>query len=174
MYASTFAIDFVPVDGSGRTAPVTLASLLYPEPAERFPGFGPPVLAPVDGIIVAVHDAEPDHAAFRGLPSIRYSLTQARRAAAGWLALAGNHLMIKTYSGPVVALCHVQHHSVRLRPGQRVDAGHVLAGCGNTGNSTEPHLHVQAISSADVMSASALPITFPGGLPRNGTIVDAR
>lgn len=174
LYASTFAIDFVPVNDSGRTAPLTLASLLYPEPATRFPGFGRPVLAPVDGIIVAVHDSEPDHAAFRGMPSIRYALTQARRAAAGWLALAGNHVMIETHSGPVVVLCHLQHHSVRVRPGQRVDARQLLATCGNTGNSTEPHLHLQAISSADVMSAIALPITLPGGLPRNGTIVDAR
>ncbi|WP_199711133.1 M23 family metallopeptidase [Tessaracoccus antarcticus] len=174
LYASTFAIDFVPVDDSGRTAPLTLASLVYPEPAARFPGFGRSVLAPVDGIIVALHDSEPDHAAFRGLPSIRYALTQARRAAAGWLALAGNHVMIRTHNGSVVALCHLQHHSVRVRTGQRVDAGQLLAGCGNTGNSTEPHLHLQAISGVDVMSASALSITFPGGLPRNGTIIDAQ
>ena len=174
LYASSFAIDFVPVDDSGRTAPITLASLLYPEPAARFPGFGRPVLAPVDGTIVAVHDAEPDHAAFRGLPSVRYALTQARRAATGWPALAGNHVMIRTRSGPVVALCHVQQHSVRVRLGERVEVGQVLAGCGNTGNSTEPHLHLQAMSSADVMSSSALPITLQGDLPRNGAVVDAK
>jgi len=147
-YASSFAIDFVPVDESGRTAPITLASLLYPEPAARFPGFGRPVLAPVGGIIVAVHDTEPDHAAFRGLPSVRYALTQARRAAAGWPALAGNHLMIKTRGGPVVALCHLQHGSIRVELGQHIEVGQALANCGNTGNSTEPHLHLQASAAS--------------------------
>ncbi|MHA6511951.1 M23 family metallopeptidase [Tessaracoccus sp. Z1128] len=174
LYASSFAIDFVPVDESGRSTPITFASLLYPEPAARFPGFGRPVLAPVDGIIVAVHDSEPDHAAFRGLPSLRYALTQARRATAGWPALAGNHVMIKTSGGPVVALCHLQQDSIRVGLGQHVEVGQALARCGNTGNSTEPHLHLQAISSVDVMSATAVPIAFYGGLPRNGEVVDAR
>lgn len=76
-YATSFAIDFVPVDESGRTAPLTSASLWRPEPAAHFPGFGRPILAPVDGVVVALQSSEPDHAAFRGLPSIRYALTQA-------------------------------------------------------------------------------------------------
>ncbi len=38
--ASSFAIDFVPVDRAGRSAPIRVVSLLRPEPAERFPGFG--------------------------------------------------------------------------------------------------------------------------------------
>ena len=172
-YASSFAIDFVPVDASGRTAPITVSSLWYPEPAVRFPGFGRPILAPADGVIVAVHDVEPDHAAFRGLPSIRNALTQARRAAAGWPALAGNHVMIKTSGGTVVALCHLQQDSIRVDLGQRVQVGHAVGNCGNTGNSTEPHLHLQAISSQDVTNASAVPITLHGGLPRNGDIVEA-
>ncbi|MBI4899242.1 MAG: M23 family metallopeptidase [Actinobacteria bacterium] len=172
-YASSFAIDFVPVDESGHSAAVTLASLLRPEPAVRFPGFGRLVLSPVDGVVVAVYAAETDHAAFRGLPSIGYALTQARRAAAGWRALAGNHVMIRTGGGNVVALCHLQQDSVPVEVGQRVKVGEPLGACGNTGNSTEPHLHVQALSSVDVMSASAVPITLRGGLPRNGEVVTA-
>lgn len=172
-YASSFAIDFVQVDESGRTAPLTFASALSPEPAALFPGFGRLILAPVDGVIVAVHGSEPDHAAFRGLPSIWYALTQARRAAAGWPALAGNHVMIQTSGGPVVALCHLQQGSTWVERGQRVAVGDRLGNCGNSGNSTQPHLHLQALSSADVMDADAVPITLPGGLPRNGEIVDA-
>jgi len=76
LLAAAYAIDFVPVDEAGRTAPITLGSLLRPEPPERFPGFGRPVLAPAEGTVVAVHDEAPDHGAFRGVPSIRYALTQ--------------------------------------------------------------------------------------------------
>lgn len=95
-FATTYAIDLVPVTDAGRTAPITLGSLVRPESAERFPGFGRSILAPIKGIVLAVYDSQPDHPAYRGLPSIWYALTQHRRAASGWLGLAGNQIMIET------------------------------------------------------------------------------
>ncbi|WP_299928016.1 M23 family metallopeptidase [uncultured Nocardioides sp.] len=174
LLATAYAIDFVPVDEAGRTAPITLGSLLRPEPPERFPGFGRPVLAPVEGAVVAVHDEEPDHGAYRGLPSVRYALTQRRRLAAGWAALAGNHVMIETGDGTVVAVCHLLRGSIGVRPGQRLQVGEELGRCGNSGNSTEPHVHLQAMDGPDPSRASAVAITFDGHLPRNGEVVDAR
>ena len=171
LLAAAYAIDFVPVDEAGRTAPATFGSLLRPEPPERFPGFGRPVFAPVGGTVAAVHDDAPDHLAFRGLPSIRYALTQRRRLAAGWLALAGNHVMIETHDGTVVAVCHLQRGSVGPRLGQRVTVGEVVGRCGNSGNSTEPHLHVQVMDGADPSHASAVALSFRGMLPRNREIV---
>ncbi|EOM75708.1 M23 family peptidase [Rhodococcus rhodnii] len=171
LFGSSYAIDFVPVDADGRTAPITLASLIRPEPPERFPGFGLPVLAPVSGTIVAAHDAEPDHAAYRGLPSVGYALTQRRRLAAGWPALAGNHVFVATGDGVIVALCHLRHGSAAVVPGTRVDTGDVVGTCGNSGNSTEPHLHVQAIDRRDVEHARAVPMTFAGTVPRSGQVV---
>ncbi len=172
LFATSYAIDFVPLGEADRTAPVTLSTLLRPEPPERFPGFGRPILSPVEGTVIAAHDKEPDHSAYRGLPSIRYALTQSRRAAAGWTALAGNHVLIEV-GGAVVALCHLQQDSLTIRAGQTVRPGEMLARCGNSGNSTEPHLHLQAIDSPDIERASAVPVTFSGALPRNGQIVGA-
>lgn len=166
------AIDFVPVRSNGRTAPFTFSSLMRPEPAGNFPGFGYPILAPVAGEVVAAHDSDFDHDAFRGFPSISYSLTQRKRAAAGWRALAGNHIMIATATGPVVALCHLQQGSIQIRLGQHVASGDAVARCGNSGNSTEPHLHLQAISSQDVENSHAVALTFNGYLPRNKEIVN--
>ena len=122
-------------------------------------------------MVVGVHDTAPDHQSFRGLPSVGYALTQRRRAAAGWEELAGNHVMIETRDGPVVAVCHLQRGSVQVQLGQSVRVGETLGRCGNSGNSTEPHVHLQAIDRLDVLHASAVPITF-GGLPRNGEIID--
>jgi murein DD-endopeptidase MepM/ murein hydrolase activator NlpD len=61
-----------------------------------------------------------------------------------------------------------------------VASGTPIAQCGNSGNSTEPHVHVQATDSADWFRANGLPITFSvdptssadpkggtGWLPRN-------
>ncbi|WP_448231558.1 M23 family metallopeptidase [Microbacterium lacticum] len=171
-FASAYAIDFVPVTDSGRTLPISLSSLVRPEPAARFPGFSRPILTPVEGVILAVHDAEPDHPAYRGLPSIRYALTQHRRAATGWLALAGNHIFIDS-GGIVVALCHLQQGSAQVTRGQRVQVGDALGRCGNSGNSTEPHVHLQAIDNADIAHANAVPLTFNGSLPVNGEVIYA-
>lgn len=49
LFATTYAIDLLPVDEAGRSAPRTLSSWLTSEPPERFVGFGRPVLSPVAG-----------------------------------------------------------------------------------------------------------------------------
>jgi hypothetical protein len=172
LFGSSYAIDFVPVDDTGRTAPITFGSFVRPEPPERFPGFGRPLLAPIEGVVVAAHHGESDHAAYRGLPSIGYALTQRRRVEAGWAALAGNHVLIEG-EGVVVAICHLQQGSVAVAPGQRVRVGELVGRCGNSGNSTEPHVHVQVVDRIDIPRARAVPLVFRGSLPRNGEIVDA-
>ncbi|MFO7960432.1 MAG: M23 family metallopeptidase [Nitriliruptoraceae bacterium] len=171
-FATAYAIDFVPVDESGRSAPLSLGSMVRPEPPERFPGYGRPLTAPARGVIAALHDGEPDHAAYRGIPSIRYALTQQQRAANGWTALGGNHVIIALRAGGFVALCHLQRGSLKVSAGQPVEIDDVVGRCGNSGNSTEPHVHVQAMDSTDVERASAMAITFRGELPRNRQVID--
>lgn len=151
---------------------MTFSTLLQREAPDRFPGFGRPVLAPAEGTVVATHSRAADHDALRGLASIGYALTQRRRAAAGWVALAGNHVLIQMDSGIVLALCHLQRDSVCVQPGQWVRRGEAVGRCGNSGNSTEPHLHLQAFDGPDPDHARPVPITFDGALPRNGEVVD--
>lgn len=169
LFASEYAIDFVPVI-EGRTAPIMLTSLFQTEPATRFPGFGRQVLAPVEGTVVTVINSEPDHGAYRGFLSIGYALTQRSRLLRGWRALAGNTVLID-HEGVIVALCHLQQGSVRVSEGDRVEAHDFIARCGNSGNSTEPHLHLQAIDNSDIQLAKPVSISFKGRLPRNGEIV---
>jgi hypothetical protein len=173
LFGSGYAIDFVPVDAQGRSAPFRLTSLVRPEAPELFTGFGRPILAPVSGIVLAVHDGELDHDAFRGLPSVGYALTQSRRADAGWAGLAGNHVLIAVEAGPVVALCHLRRGSIVVGAGQQVAVGAAVGECGNSGNSTEPHLHLQAMDRRDANTAIAVPLAFPQGLPRNGELISA-
>lgn len=172
LFATSYAIDFVPLGDVGRTAPITLGSLVRPEAPERFPGFGRPITSPVEGVVLATHDTEPDHPAYRGLPSVGYALTQRRRAAGGWKSLAGNHVLIE-HADVVIALCHLRRGSVEVRPGQHVRVGEVIGRCGNSGNSTEPHVHVQTVDSGRLEHARAVPLTFRGRLPHNGMVVTA-
>lgn len=174
LFATAQALDLVPVDDRGRTAPVGLRALLFPQRPEEFPGFGREVLSPAPGIVHAVHDGEADHPAHRGLPSLRYALTQSRRAAAGWASLAGNHVLIRL--GPpqdrvFLALCHLRRGSIEVVPGETVETGRLLARCGNSGNSTEPHLHLQLMDHADPATATPVAFDLPGGLPRDGGLL---
>lgn len=180
LFGTTHAIDFVPVDERGRSAPRTWRSLVSVEPPESFVGFGQPVLTPVAGTVVAVHDGEPDHEARRSQPALlAYALTQAGRARRGPAAIAGNHVVISLAAdGPFVLLAHLKRGTVSVRPGDTVAAGDHVGGCGNSGNSTEPHVHVQVTDSTDWATTRGLPITFRSRdgrvwLPVNGEVVDA-
>jgi len=64
-FGSSYAIDLVPVDEHGRSAPRTWRGLITHELPQIFVGFGRPVLAPVAGQVQLVRDHEPDHEARR-------------------------------------------------------------------------------------------------------------
>jgi Peptidase family M23 len=159
----TYAIDFVAVDAGRRTSAVRdWRTVLAVEPTERFFGFGRPILAPTDGLVLAVHDAEPDHAARRSpVTLLPYMLTQGARLRRGVSAVAGNHVILGLAGGGTyLALVHLQDRSIKVRVGDRVTSGQPIAACGNSGNSTQPHLHIQVMDSADLLNARGLPIVF--------------
>ena len=167
-FGVTYAIDFVPVDAAGRSAPRTWRSWLATEPPEIFVGFGADILAPIEGTVRLVHDGEADHEARRSQPALlAYALGQASRVRGGAAAVAGNHVVLALGpSGPYVLLAHLRRGSVAVEVGEHVVAGSRIGACGNSGNSTEPHVHVQVTDSVDWGSARGLPMVFrrPTGL----------
>jgi murein DD-endopeptidase MepM/ murein hydrolase activator NlpD len=189
LLAGRYAIDFIGVDDQHRTAPRNdWRTFLATEPPERFVAFGRPILAPADGVVVGVHDGEIDHAARRAqLALVGYALGQASRLRQGVAAIAGNHLVIEVPGGVFVALAHLRAGSIRVALGATVRTGQPVAECGNSGNSTQPHVHVQAMDSQDVASALGVPMAFRGfrewprdggpavvtasGLPEEGSVV---
>src|SRR5690625_110296 len=159
LFSTAYAIDFVPVDAAGRTAPISMRSIFRREEPENFPGFGRNILAPVSGVVVAAHAEAADHAAYRGFPSIAYALLHRRRGAQGWIALAGNHVMTDT-GACVVALWPLQQTRVAVEIGHQVEAGGVVGKCCNSGKGARPPLHVQAMTTADIKRARAIPRKF--------------
>ncbi|MGN8244918.1 M23 family metallopeptidase [Cellulomonas soli] len=185
-----FAIDFVAVDERGRSSTVRdWRTVLALEPPERFLAYGRPLLAPVCGVVVLVHDGEPDHAARRSqLVLVPYALGQAARLRQGVTAVAGNHVIVRDdVSGTFVALAHLRAGSSRVRVGDRVEVGQQVAECGSSGNSTQPHVHVQVMDSADLTVARGVPMVFrdfrehrrhgetidrSSGMPDEGSVVE--
>ena len=187
LLGSTYAIDFVGVDDRGRTASRSdWRTVLATEPNERFVGFDRPVLAPGDGEVVVVHDGEPDHEARRSWTLLPYALTQAQRLRGGPAAVAGNHVGVALADGAHVFLVHLRRGSTRVAVGDRVRTGQVLGTCGSSGNSTQPHVHVQVTDDPDVSRARGVPLTFRNfaeelrgrrvvraeGIPADGSVVE--
>lgn len=94
---------------------------------ESYLVYGQPVHAPCDGTVVSVADHVDDQ-----VPgTIRYQPAY------------GNHVWIDTGS-EIVKLAHLRPGTVSVTKGDTVRTGQVLGEVGNSGNTTEPHLHIHA------------------------------
>jgi murein DD-endopeptidase MepM/ murein hydrolase activator NlpD len=161
LFATTYAMDFIAVRGRRTAAVRDWRSVLTTEPVERFYAYGRPILAPAAGRVVAAHDGVPDLVARRSQVSrVPYTLTQGARARGGAAAIAGNHVVLRLPDEAYVLLAHLRQHSVRVQAGDVVTAGQPLGECGNSGNSMQPHVHLQAMDAADARTARGLPMSF--------------
>jgi hypothetical protein len=161
-WGETYAIDFVGVDERHRSADRRdWRTFFGTEPVERFFAYGRPILAPAAGVVVAAHDGEPDHVGRRSqLALVPYALGQAARVRQGVIAIAGNHLIIELAGGGFVVLAHLRSGSTRVSVGAAVTVGQPVAACGNSGNSTQPHVHLQVMDRLDLSLARGVPIAF--------------
>lgn len=162
LMGTTYAIDFIAVDEHGHSAPWNWRAALATEAPKTFVGFGAPVLAPCPGRVVITHDGEPDHEARRSqLALLPYMLGEVSGVRGAPSAIAGNHVVIATDErGPYILHAHLQKGSVTVMIGDQVSEGAVVGACGNSGNSTQPHLHLQATDTTNWEQARGLPIAF--------------
>lgn len=157
-----YAIDFIGLDDEGKRAPWGFASTFGTEPNEKFPGFGRDVIAPCSGTVVLTYDGLPDHLARRSqFHLVHYMLGQKKRFDEGGAhEITGNMVMIETETREYVSMMHLQHKSVVVREGQRVEEGELLGKCGNSGNSTQPHVHMQVTDRAELIDSVAIEMAF--------------
>jgi len=88
-------------------------------------------------------------------------LGQMKRFRQGVGAIAGNHLIIALReSETFVSLAHLRAGSVRVAVGEEVTTGQPVGEFGNSGNSTQPHVHVQLTDSPDMSIAKGVPMAF--------------
>jgi Peptidase family M23 len=90
--------------------------------------YGKPVLAPADGVVTFVLDGRPDQ--MIGSADGRYQ--------------SGNNVVIDIGGGRYLMLGHLGPGSIQVKVGEQVKVGQQIAKVGNSGNTTEPHLHIQA------------------------------
>jgi murein DD-endopeptidase MepM/ murein hydrolase activator NlpD len=124
-------------------------------------------------VVVRVSDWQRDHWSRNSVPGVLYLLIEGMpRELTGPGRLLGNHIVVDLGDGVYAAFAHLRRRSALVSAGQRVTAGQQLAQCGNSGNSSQPHLHFQLMDRPGVLLAVGLPFRFrcagPGGEPRAG------
>ena len=140
--AERFAIDYVQLSPNG-----TLYSGNRATPAS-YPYFGAAIHAVADGPVVAVLDGLPEQVAGQsptGLPLEQYG---------------GNHVVQDIGGGNYAFYAHLQTGSVKVKPGDRLSTGQVIANLGNSGNTDAPHLHFHVMSTPDPLRSNGLPFVF--------------
>lgn len=126
------------------------------------------VVAPASGIVVAAYDDEGDI-----LPN-----TEEFKSA------EGNHVYIKMdESGTYLLLNHFKKDSITVKTGDHVNQGEVIGHVGNSGSTSEPHLHIHhqrqdPTKGVFPIFAEGLPLYFDGTdaqpMPVKGTLVMPR
>jgi len=102
--------------------------------------YAKPVIAPADGEVVHLVDDVEDNPI--GISNV----------VKNW----GNTLVIKHLDGLYSALSHLKPASITVKVGDRIKKGQILAQCGSSGRSPEPHLHFQIQATPHVGSATLL------------------
>lgn len=159
-YGQTYAVDLIAVPDGAERPEFGTAAFLAPE---RFPAYGRAVHAPAAGEVVRVLDGVRDHRSRSSWLGLAWFFVEsAPRELLGARGMLGNHVVLRLADGTHFVIAHLRRGSVAVRVGDTVAAGVVIAECGNTGNSTEPHVHCQRQDVADTTRAVGLPWTIRG------------
>ncbi len=161
IYGQTFAIDLVHEPAPG-TRPVFADGGGAMRDPRDYPAFDQPAHAPVAGRVMRVRDGARDHRARSNWLGYLYMLVEGivlqLRGPSGAM---GNHVIIEVADGgPYVAVAHLRRGSVAVAVGDRVAAGAPIGRVGNSGNSSEPHVHLHVADRAAPTRALGVPFTF--------------
>ncbi|CEG21439.1 putative peptidase [Planococcus massiliensis] len=77
---------------------------------------------------------------------------------------AGNFIVLEHGQGEYSLLAHFKKETIRVKSGDSVEQGQLLGLCGNSGNSSEAHIHFQVMDSPEMEQSSSLNIRFKGGI----------
>jgi hypothetical protein len=119
---SGYGVDLIAVNGWGLRA-----SGIMPEDPAGYLIFGMPVLAPCAGRVVLAEGGHPDMA----VPQMEEGHPE------------GNYLLLRCGDHDIL-LAHFRQGSLRVAVGDNLAIGQQIAEVGNSGESSEPHLHIHA------------------------------
>lgn len=137
-----YAYDFVIMDDEGRTFEGDNKDV------QSYFCYGANIVAPADGTVVKISNKH------------RNSRTNGKRAVCDTSDPRGNFVIIQHTEKEFSLMAHLIPGSVTVKAGDKVKQGDIIGQCGNSGNTSEPHLHFQLQSSKTFLTGAGLPISF--------------
>lgn len=120
----------------------------YGDELEDYYAFNQKVVAPAEGKVVAIVDGLKDNPI--GDVDTEHP--------------AGNYVIIDHGNGEYSLLAHFKQGSILVKEGDFVYEGKWIGSCGNSGNSTEPHIHFQVMNDHHLFTSESLQIQFTNGI----------
>ena len=139
--AQRFAIDWVQADDKG------LTHRGDKNDNHSYYCYGSEALAVADATVVEVKDGIPENTPGGGPLAVEINLD----------TIAGNHVNLDLGNGVFAMYAHLQPGSLRVKVGDKVSSGQVIGLVGNTGNSSEPHLHFQLMDHNSPLGSEGMP-----------------
>ncbi|AWX57925.1 M23 family peptidase [Brevibacillus brevis] len=131
-----------------------------PAKNESYFAFGQEILAPQAGTVVHVVNDLKDN--------VPVGAMNAQQP-------AGNVVILDHGHGEFSYFAHLKEGSAKVKVGDRVKKGDLLGLCGNSGNSSEPHLHYQVSDGKDLFNSKSIRVQWENGLnPRQGDSIPAQ
>lgn len=139
--AQRFAVDWVKLGPDGQTYSGDRSN------NRSYHAYGAQVMAVSNGIVASARDGIPENVP--GATSRAVSITMD--------TVAGNYVILDLGKGRFAFYAHLQPGSLTVKPGDPVRRGQVLGLVGNSGNSTEPHLHLHVSDADSPLGSEGLP-----------------
>ena len=139
--AQRFAIDYVRVGDDNKT--FTGDQLKN----ESYHAQGADALVVANGTVVAVKDSIPENVPGATSRAVPITLE----------TIGGNYVIIDIGGGKYAFYAHLQPGSLKVKVGDRVRRGQVIGLVGNSGNSTEPHLHFHISDGNSPLGSEGVP-----------------
>jgi murein DD-endopeptidase len=139
-----YAIDWVELYPDGKT--------YQGDPADNknYRAYGHEIHAVADGIVTETKDGLPQNTP--GAKSLAIPITLE--------TIGGNHVITDMGNGLYAFYAHMQPGTLRVKVGDKVHRGQVLGLLGNTGNSSEPHLHFDICNASSMLACEGFPYAF--------------
>jgi murein DD-endopeptidase MepM/ murein hydrolase activator NlpD len=109
--------------------------------------YGSEVLAVADSTVAAVKDGIPENVPGVNSRAVPITLD----------TVGGNYVVLDLGGGRFAFYAHLQPGSLKVKAGDKVRRGQILGLVGNSGNSTEPHLHFHVSNGISTLGSEGMP-----------------